>query len=271
MQLPGPARHWFRRAEGSDWADHAVRAGLVVYGLVSLTVASLAVRLAVGDRSQDVSSKGALREVAGAPFGGALLVAVALGMGLLVLWRVVEALGDYDGAGGGELWRRRGASLLKAGIYAVLGFSAAKLAIGDTSGQNTQTMTGRLLALPFGPWLVVAVAVAVAAYGVAQMRTGLSEDHLDKLAHEGRTGDTGRLYRWLGKIGYVAKGAVMLVIGGFLGWAGLTTDADKSAGMDQAFGRVLTQPFGPVLVLATGAGLACYGLFTLARARHLSR
>ena len=30
-------------------------------------------------------------------------------------------------------------------------------------------------------------------------------------------------------------------------------------------------PFGPVLLCVIGVGLLCYGLFTLARARHLSR
>jgi hypothetical protein len=34
---------------------------------------------------------------------------------------------------------------------------------------------------------------------------------------------------------------------------------------------VLAQPFGQVLIIAIGIGLACYGLFCFARARHLSR
>jgi hypothetical protein len=33
---------------------------------------------------------------------------------------------------------------------------------------------------------------------------------------------------------------------------------------------VLQQPFGPVLLVLIAAGIACYGLFCFARARHLS-
>ncbi len=34
---------------------------------------------------------------------------------------------------------------------------------------------------------------------------------------------------------------------------------------------MLDQPFGQVLLIAIGLGIACYGLFCFARARHLSR
>ena len=34
---------------------------------------------------------------------------------------------------------------------------------------------------------------------------------------------------------------------------------------------MLEQPFGPDLLIAIGVGLACYGLFCFARARHLDR
>ena len=49
----------------------------------------------------------------------------------------------------------------------------------------------------------------------------------------------------------------------------ITHDAKKSGGLDQALLTVLDQPFGPVLLCAIGLGLGCFGLFTLARARHL--
>jgi hypothetical protein len=33
----------------------------------------------------------------------------------------------------------------------------------------------------------------------------------------------------------------------------------------------MQQPFGPYLLFAVGIGIACYGLFSLAQARHLDR
>ena len=58
-----------RQAEQSDWLDHAVRAGLVAYGVVHLLIGWLAVQLALGDRSEKASTKGALAELAQQPFG----------------------------------------------------------------------------------------------------------------------------------------------------------------------------------------------------------
>jgi hypothetical protein len=54
-------------------------------------------------------------------------------------------------------------------------------------------------------------------------------------------------------------------------YAALTHDADKSGGLDQALLKVLDQPFGPLLLALAAAGIACYGLFCFAWARHLDR
>jgi hypothetical protein len=61
------------------------------------------------------------------------------------------------------------------------------------------------------------------------------------------------------------------VVGGLFVAAAYTHHAKKSGGLDQALHTVLQQPFGPVLLILIGAGIACYGLFCFARARHLSK
>ena len=54
-------------------------------------------------------------------------------------------------------------------------------------------------------------------------------------------------------------------------YAGITHEPGKSGGLDAALQKVLEQPFGQVLLIAIGVGIACYGLFCFARARHLDR
>ena len=68
----------------------------------------------------------------------------------------------------------------------------------------------------------------------------------------------------------MAHGA-LLTLGGYICYAAITHDAGKSGGLDQALFEVLDTPFGPVLLCLLGVGLACYGVFTLARARHLAK
>lgn len=261
-----------RKADDSDGVDAAVRVGLVAYGVVHLVVALLALQLAAGDRSGNVSGEGALSRLAREPWGRAAVWAVAVGLALLVLWRLLDAVVSHRRCEGAELWKHRASDVFKAVVYGVLAWSALKVALGGGSdGGGTDTMTARVMGLPGGQFLVGAVGVAVIGYAAALAWKGWSEKHGEHLAAEGRTGDAGRAYLLLGKVGYVAKGLALAVVGWLFLYAAWTHDADESGGLDQALHEVLRQPAGPVLVGAVAVGLACYGLFCFARARHLSR
>lgn len=266
-----------RTAQRSDAVDAAVRAGLVCYGLVHLLVALVAIRLALGDRSGSADSTGALRQLAQQPAGRLMVGAVAVGLGLLVLWRLLELWQVAREESGADRLRAGGGHVLKVVVYASLAYSAAQVATSDRGaseggGRSTEeTITARVLALPAGQVLVVLGALAIVGYGARLVWKGLSRDHADDLAAEGRTGEAGRAYLTLGMVGYVAKGAAIAVIGLLVGGAGLTRDADQSGGLDEALQEILQQPFGPVLLVAVGLGLAAYGAFCFARARHLSR
>src|SRR3954466_11190046 len=96
-----------RRAQHGDWLDHGIRFGMVAYGVVHLIVAWLAVELALGDHGKTASQKGAMQTLARQPFGTLVLWLVAVGMFLLVLWRVVEVFGGHQEYDGGKRWRKR--------------------------------------------------------------------------------------------------------------------------------------------------------------------
>ena len=64
-----------------------------------------------------------------------LLMAVAVGMLLLVVWRVVEAGFGHRHAGD-DRSRKRLVSAGKAVVYGVIGFSAVKVAVECVSGSN---------------------------------------------------------------------------------------------------------------------------------------
>jgi hypothetical protein len=69
----------------------------------------------------------------------------------------------------------------------------------------------------------------------------------------------------------MAKGVAFAIVGGLFCYAAYTHQPKKSGGLDVALHKVLQQPFGQFLLLAIALGIACYGLFCFARARHLSR
>jgi len=63
----------------------------------------------------------------------------------------------------------------------------------------------------------------------------------------------------------------MVCFNSFFVAAAFTHHAKKSGNLDQALHSLLSYPFGQVLLILIAAGIACYGLFCFARARHLSR
>jgi len=260
------------RAEESTWLDRAIRFGLVAYGLVYLLIAWLAAQLALGDYEGKASSTGALAQVAEQSFGTVLLWAIAVGMFVLVLWRLIQTVRGEDDDDGASEWLKRAGHLVKAVIYGWVGFSAVQFAVGSGSaGGGTDATTAKLMRLPAGPWIVGAVGAAVIAYGAVQVWRAWTEKFREYLTSEGKSGDAGTLYIAFGKAGYTAKGIAFALVGSLFAYAALTHDPDKSGGLDQALREVLDAPAGPVLLGLIALGLACYGLFCFARARHLSR
>ena len=260
------------RADRSEWLDRAVRFGLVAYGFVYLLIAWVAAQLALGKHSGRPSPQGALAKLAHQPLGHALLWAVAIGLFVLVVWRALEAFAGHRGADGAELAGKRALSIGKALLYGALGVSAVRIALGGGQSRRApKTMTAKVMDWPAGQWIVGLVALAIIGYSLVMVWHGCTDRFLKHLDGQGRTGEAGRAYTWFGRIGYVAKGVAFGIAGCLVGYAAITHEPRKSGGLDQGLEKVLHQPFGPALLLAIAAGIACYGLFCFAWARHLSR
>lgn len=265
MRTPPSTAPSSRRSPSSDddRLKHLGRAGYVALAIVYLMIAWLSVQLAFGDRSGSPSSSGALKELAQQPLGGVLVWVVSIGMFLLAIWQAIEVVA-------GDELKDRAVAAGKAVLYALIGFSGVQIAVGSgSSGKSEETWTAKLMNLPGGQLLVGLVAFGIIGYGVYQLYRAWTDKFADDLTHEGRSGSTGTAYVWFGRIGCGARGVAFAIVGGLFGYAAVTHDAKKSGGLDQALYEVLDQPFGPVLLTAIGLGLACFGLFTLARARHL--
>lgn len=264
-----------RRAEGSDGVDLGIRAGLVAYGVVHLALGWLALQLALGDREGTPSQTGAVKELAQQPFGGALVWAVGIGMFLLVAWQVLEAAVGHREEEGKTRVRKRVTSVVKAVVYAVIGVSAIKVAIGArTSSSNdrqSDTWTAEVMSWPGGQVLIVIAGLAVVGVGAYLVHKAWSEGFRKYLAAGATSGEVGQAYVWFGKAGYTAKGVALAIVGGLFVYAGATHDAQKSGGLDTALQKVLQQPYGPFLLGLIAVGIICFGLFCFARARHLSR
>ncbi|MBS2937705.1 DUF1206 domain-containing protein [Nocardioides sp. J2M5] len=261
------------KVHDSEWFDHAIRAGLVAYGVVHLLVAWLAIQLAIGDKEDQASNSGAMHYLSQQPMGEVLVWLIAIGMLLLVLWRVLEAAYGYsEESDDKKRWVKRGSSLGKAVLYGALAWSAFKTATGDGGGKGgTDGTTAKIMQMSGGQLIVGIIGLAIIGYGISLVVRGWTEKFREHLDAQGQAGQDGSAYVLFGKIGYIAKGVAIVIVGGLFAYASVTHDAKKSGGLDQALQTVLQQPFGQVLLIAIAIGIGGYGAFCFARAKHLSR
>ena len=270
--VAGKAEQVGRRTENSEWFDKAVRFGLVVYGIVYLVLAWLGIQLALGNNEGKATTKGAVAQLAEQPFGTFMIVVVAVGMFLLVLWRLFDLFLGHHEDDGADLWKHRASDLLKALLYGTVCWSAVSVLIhSGGGGSGAKDFSSTILELPGGQVWLTLIGLGIIAYGGNQIYLAWNEKHQKKLATEGTSGEAGKAYMLFGKIGYIAKGIAVGLVGGLFVYAAFTEDPEKSGSTDKALHKVLEQPFGPWLLGLLSVGIACYGLFQFARARHLSK
>ncbi len=254
----------------ASWIEALGRLGFVAKGIVYLLVGVLAAEAAVGAGGGTTGSKGAMRHVLRLPFGGMLLLVVAVGLGGYALWRLVQALLDSENEGA----QPRGIAIrigyLVIGlVHAALAWSAVELARGQrTAGDETSSRrhTAQLLSLPFGPWLVTLLGAVVVCVGLFQFYQAVTARFREKLVP--MVPGSGAWTVRLGRIGYAARGVVFCIIGGFLVSAGIQADPHRTHGVPGALRALAGEPAGPWLFGAVAVGLVAYGVFMLLLARY---
>jgi hypothetical protein len=262
-----------RTARRSRAAQALARAGLAARGLTYLIIAWIAGQMALGATAQSADQRGAFEDVASKPFGRVLLIAMAVGFAAYALWRWSVALvgGPDAAASGGKKVLQRLGALATGVIYAGLCVSTILVVTGRSTASSTQqqqTATARLLALPFGRALVIAIGVGVVIAGIVVIWRAVTRKFERNLETEkmGR-----RMRRWavgLGVAGNGAGGFVLLLVGIFLIQAAAANNAHASKGLDQTLRTIAHAPFGQVLLLIVAVGLAAYGLYSFVEMRY---
>lgn len=247
---------------GTAW-ERAARAGYAVSGLLHLLLGFFIVRIALGD-NEDADQGSALSRIGESPLGTVGLWGAAVALVALATWQAADAVRSHDKTS------ERLVSAGRAVVYLAIGVLAATIALGarDSGGDSqVQDFTGTLMEAPAGRLLVGAVGLGLIAAGVVHCVVGLKRRFLEHL----RTPSSRRVatsVRWLGAVGYTAKGVALAVMGGLFTYAALTADPSEAQGIDGTIDSLLGAPGGPVIVMVVGLGFGAYGLYLFARARY---
>jgi len=259
--------------EASPWIEGLGRFGHIAIGLVYGTIGVLAALAAAGQGGTTTDTHGAMEWLVQAPYGRAILGAVAVGLGGYAVWRFVQAIRDTESKGTdlSGIANRLVYAFIGAS-YATLALSALRLAQGEGGGHNQDTSaqdwTAWLLSQPFGQVLVAAFGVAVLAVAAVQFWMAYSEKCCESLRASELSETQERLVRLAGRVGFTARGVSFGIIGLLLIVAAVHARADEARGLGGALAALAHQPFGPWLLGAVAVGLVCYGLFMLVQARY---
>ena len=238
-----------RESKFQWWA----RFGFVTRGLLYIVIAWLVI---VTGRTEDLT--GAMEYV-----GRGLTIFIVAGMAGYGLWRVSDAAFGMDsGRHHPKAWRRRIAAGFSGAIYLFLAYKAVRIMVqGYADSGDAHEHAATALHLPAGTFLLAVAATVLGGAGVVQLwKSGSCSflRHLEKPASR-------PLAKWLGRIGYAARGIVFLTVAWLLARAALNHSAAEAGGLEQALDALR----GP-LQFPVAAGLALFGLYSLMEARYRS-
>ncbi|MFL6794497.1 MAG: DUF1206 domain-containing protein [Sphingomicrobium sp.] len=233
------------------------RLGFVTRGLLYIVIALLVIETG---RTEDLT--GAM-EYVGRGVGRWLLFAIIAGMLGYGLWRLADAAFGMDsGRNHPKAWRRRIAAASSGAIYLFLAYKALRIMLqGYSDAGDAHEHAAHALHLPAGALLLGGAAAVLAGAGVVQLYKAGTCSFLDHLAQEAQR----PVAKWLGRIGYAARGIIFLTVAWLLARSAIHHSAADAGGLEQALDTLR----GPLQFPVAG-GLLLFGIYSLIEARYRS-
>lgn len=249
--------------------DHPIlqtgaRVGYAISGVLHLLIGWIALQVALSASSKSADQSGALQSLAGNPVGRSTLWVGVVGFLALALWELASAVAVRPRPDPSP-WAERGKGISKATVHFALAWTCYSTARGRPSNDkaNSADFTASLLQQTGGRVLVAVVGLAVLGVGVYHVVKGWKRNFLRDLDEH-----PGSLAVRAGVAGYVAKGIALTVVGILFVVAAMENSSAKATGLDAALRTLRQQAFGPWLVSVVALGIAAYGFYSFARARH---
>jgi hypothetical protein len=256
-----------RRSLETRVARSLARAGFLAKTALYGTIAALALqRIAGGRGGRTTDPKGALAAMRDGGTGDVSILVVALGIGGLGLYFLLEALANPD--------RKRltpalaiariGQGLGGAG-YLFLAWVGVRLLLGEGPGPSgdeiARGFVARLVRQPTGAWAASVVGLAGVGVGLRQIRLGLSRGFLESLDARLLTPRLRRVAVALGAPGFTVQGALFALAGAFVVQAAWLLDPSEASGTGGVLAVLGRGPHGAALLGLAALGLVANALY----------
>ena len=258
--------------QAAPWVERMARLGYGAKGVVYIVIGILAVEAAFSAGGKTTNSQGALTTIFQEPFGQFLLAIVGIGLAGYALWRFVEAGLDSEHKGHEAKGMAVRAGYVCSGIgYGLLSLTAFQLIMGrpHSNGTNaTQDWTAKLLSAPFGQLLVGLIGLVIIGVGIGNFVKGYKADFKKRLKIDEIPQGLQSWAIFSGRWGYMARGVVFTIVGGFFVEAAWHANPQQAKGIGSALDLLAEQPYGPLLLGIVAVGLVSYGIFMLVTAKY---
>lgn len=258
--------------EVKPWVRRFGRFGYMAKGVVYGMIGILAALAAFGPGGETTGTSGVLRSIAKMPFGELVLWIIGIGLIGYILWDFIKAFKDPENEGtDAKGLIRRTAYLISGIIYTNIAYGALKLAshTGNAgSGNSEKTISAKLLEQPYGVWIVGLVGTIIIGYGLYELFSGVKEKFMIRFKTYEMNDKERKIARISGKIGLVARGLILSMVGFFFIQTAYTHNPDESKGLGGALSEVAKQPYGQFLLAMVAIGLILYGIYQIIRGRY---
>jgi hypothetical protein len=258
------------KVEQTTAFEGLARAGFVARGVIYGIIGILAVKLAIGAGGTTTNQSGALKTIAGQPFGEGLLILMAIGLAGYSLWRFTRAFlghGPEDSDTGFE----RVAAFGSGVAYALICAIAIEILLGSggsSSSGSPKHPTAGVLGWPAGTWIVGIAGAILCGVALYQAYRGISHDFLKDSKTEEMSPPVETWITWIGTFGHLARAVVFSLVGIFVIKAAVDYNPDKAVGLDGALAKLANQSYGSYLLGIVAAGLVAFAIYSLSDARY---
>ncbi|QJR80907.1 DUF1206 domain-containing protein [Alteromonas pelagimontana] len=253
----------------SQWIKYIARTGYgaktIVYCLLGIFVIQYAF---AAFRSDMPSQKDVFQKILQQPFGWFLLAGVIIGMVCYVFWRWIQTMLNTEGL---DMSNSKDVIMrifyfISGLIYAFGAFAAFKVLQGSSSqseggGDSSQQVSQTLMQQSWGVWLVAALGAIVVFFSFIQFKHAAKADFMDKFVLSDMSEKEKKASKLAGRLGFLARGIIYVLVGGFFIHSAMTADPDKAGGLKKAFSVIIEQTFGQWILGAVGAGIILFGVF----------
>jgi Domain of Unknown Function (DUF1206) len=233
------------------------RVGFLARGAIYVAVGFLAARAAFWSAGRPAGLRGAMNALLLGPYGPWVLGGVAAGLLAFAAWRLAQAVYFHG-------FFRRASALFGAVASAALGTTAIRLLLhlrGGSSAATMRALTRRLIVYPSGRYLLVATGALTIVVALVESFLAVS----GRFRHHIKLSEMSPGLRlWaarIARLGLLAHGVVLGVIGTFLMRSGLESDSSEVKELGGALSTLSRPPFAPLVMGSVAIGLMAYGLY----------